>query len=310
MSSKYIVDGKKINLMDENWDILIILDACRYDYFKKVYKKYIKKGTLKKAISPAKHTMEWLAKIFIEYYDDIVYISATPRVNSKLEIEELGFKFDGKKHFFKIIDVWDFGWNENLGTIPPENVTKTFLKIMKKYKEKRFILHYKQPHAPYIGKKYRKYISKKHMERVDKILEDIGNFKKFAEKIILKIFGISIGWRILNFLYKGPTSQTCAIYLKEGWKGVREAYKENLEFVLKNLKEIIDNFKGNILITSDHGEFLGEYRCYGHLEMMRKPENIEVPWLKIDGEKKSKIKFTEKDRLIKRISELKIKNKI
>ena len=50
MNSYYIVDGKKINLVEESWNYLIILDACRYDFFKKVYKKYleceVKKGNL------------------------------------------------------------------------------------------------------------------------------------------------------------------------------------------------------------------------------------------------------------------------
>jgi len=33
MSEPYIVDGEKRYLLKENWDVLIILDACRFDYF-------------------------------------------------------------------------------------------------------------------------------------------------------------------------------------------------------------------------------------------------------------------------------------
>jgi len=40
-------NSKIINIMDEKWNYLIILDACRYDYFLNNYKKYLN-GKLKK----------------------------------------------------------------------------------------------------------------------------------------------------------------------------------------------------------------------------------------------------------------------
>ena len=54
-------------VMTENWDYLIILDACRYDYFKKYYNKYLTGGILEKAISPATWTLEWAEKNFKSY---------------------------------------------------------------------------------------------------------------------------------------------------------------------------------------------------------------------------------------------------
>ena len=37
-------------IANEDWRILIVLDACRYDYFKRNYKRYLE-GDLKKGIS-------------------------------------------------------------------------------------------------------------------------------------------------------------------------------------------------------------------------------------------------------------------
>ncbi|GAH33181.1 unnamed protein product, partial [marine sediment metagenome] len=47
--------GKQVDLMHSvDWDVMFIIDACRFDYFKKYYKEiFHNKGELKKAISPA-----------------------------------------------------------------------------------------------------------------------------------------------------------------------------------------------------------------------------------------------------------------
>ena len=65
---------KKIDILKDNWKVLIILDACRYDSFKKYYKKFLK-GQLKKNISCATWTLEWLEKTFTKKYNDIIYVS-------------------------------------------------------------------------------------------------------------------------------------------------------------------------------------------------------------------------------------------
>ena len=41
------------------------------------------------------------------------------------------------------------GWRDKLGSVPPNEVNKSFFRIEKNYNNKRFILHYIQPHEPY-----------------------------------------------------------------------------------------------------------------------------------------------------------------
>ena len=66
----------KHSIFRENWKNLIILDACRYDFFKKA--NYIR-GTLQKTFSVASHTLPFCRKTFTkEKYDDIVCISTNP----------------------------------------------------------------------------------------------------------------------------------------------------------------------------------------------------------------------------------------
>ena len=38
----------RVEIVKEKWDYLIILDACRYDYFQDVYKKYLQGELFKK----------------------------------------------------------------------------------------------------------------------------------------------------------------------------------------------------------------------------------------------------------------------
>ncbi|KXB07236.1 hypothetical protein AKJ52_00715, partial [candidate division MSBL1 archaeon SCGC-AAA382C18] len=76
------VYGKQVNLIKEKeWDCLIILDACRFDFFREVYKNYLD-GELYKVISEGSQTSEWVRKTFRKEYFEAVYVSANPYVNS------------------------------------------------------------------------------------------------------------------------------------------------------------------------------------------------------------------------------------
>jgi len=64
--------GKILNIMEEEWDYLIILDACRYDYFSAFWKNYFD-GELEKRVSLGSCMLEWCLKSFKGYYP-VIYI--------------------------------------------------------------------------------------------------------------------------------------------------------------------------------------------------------------------------------------------
>lgn len=296
----YIVNGKIRNIIEEKWKYLIILDACRYDFFKKVYRNFFLNGRLSKGISPATTTMEWLIKVFPNFYSDIIYISSNPYINSKMEVRDIyGFQFDARKHFFKIIDVWKWGWNKELRTVPPCNVNKWVLRIKDRYKNKRFIIHYSQPHGPYIGEKYLKFIKKIERRETLKLVKISNSYKwseirKRIKEIIHRKLGIFTLWELYRIFRIPSIDQSILIYMDQGIKGIREAYEENLKLVLKEVKKLIDVLDGTILITADHGEYLGEYGFYGHGIFPHYPPVVEVPWFIIKRRKKErKILFSE-----------------
>jgi len=67
-----------------------------------------------------------------------------------------------------------------------------------------------------------------------------------------------------------------------GWVELRGYYEESLEEVLRMLKRRREVFKGKVVVTSDHGELIGEHGCYYHgAEGSKYPvtaELHEVPW--------------------------------
>lgn len=320
----YKVDGEIKNLIEENWDYLIILDACRFDFFRDLYRNYLD-GDLKKAVSPATTTMMWLDKVFKDYHEDIVYVSANPYINSKVEItgQYRGSKFNGKKHFFKVVDAWKFGWDEQLGSIPPNSVNDALFKIKESYnyKNKRFILHYMQPHEPYISKDYIRYIKEVYIRRREGTNKrangklDTSNrttarkILNSAGKAISRIFGIEITWKITKLVQGSIASQPIAIYAEEGMNGLRKAYAENLKVVLESVQELVETVSGNILVTADHGEYLGEHGKYGHGLVPRYPPITEVPWLIIEENKPKQKKVIEKEIIKERIKGLKERGK-
>ena len=136
------------HIMEQDWDYLIVLDACRYDYFSMFHNIFFQ-GTLKKIESPGTCTPEWCNKTFTKTYPDVVYISANPHITSQHKS-----KFNASNKFHKVVDVWHDGWSELRGTVYPRIVNFYFFKTLGNLPNKRYIIHYLQPHAPYLSEKY------------------------------------------------------------------------------------------------------------------------------------------------------------
>lgn len=281
--------------MNKEWDHLIVLDACRYDYFAKLYHNFLA-GNIKKAVSLAFKTEYWCKKNFTTYYEDVVYVSSNPIINSKVEV--LGF--DAKEHFFDIIDVWNWGWDEKQGVVPPDQVNKGVMEAKRKYPEKKLIIHYMQPHAPYLRPgKGEEFIS---FCNSPEILVGKSNQKKESKglrgvlsKAKNKIFYLgSSAWDLIpNFLpcqrllwkireafgFSSRNPEEIALR-KLGEEEVHLAYEETLLYVLKYVSELVDNLRGKIVITADHGELLGEGGEYGHATGPTS-KLLEIPYFEV-----------------------------
>lgn len=277
----------KVNIINEKWDYLIILDACRYDYFESMYADYIE-GKLSKRISAGTNTGQWRDENFPGCYDDVVYISANPHFCQNIAVGG----YTAGEHFHKVYEVWRDGWKG--GLVLPELVTKTAADIVGKHPGKRFIIHYLQPHTPYIilGEDARGY-EQSHGQAGRCIIgeEDYKNAPKYKRKILnmlLKVFkgnnllGNHPEWHLRKWLKLPPRSPMEFVLREYNQKVLKSAYKANLRFALVQVAELLKYLSGRIIVSSDHGDLLGEGKCYAHPSNSDNPILFEVPWLVID----------------------------
>ena len=200
-----------------DWDTLIVLDAARYDFFKRTNKF---KGELMKCESPAVHTWLWMEEMFPDYYD-LTYFSAHPFIGPK-RFE--GYPYQACEHFREVVPIWQFGWNNRLGTVHPGTVGEV-LKIRAESRPyERAIVHYMQPHGPWIG-----------------------------------TYKWLVPWSLAAHNKSGLLGDAIAEIVRPSHSHMKLIYKSNLELVLKSLKKYKDYFVGKTVITSDHGEMLGEF---------------------------------------------------
>ncbi|MFW6041321.1 MAG: hypothetical protein ACOC85_05745 [Thermoplasmatota archaeon] len=234
-------------VMEREWDFLIVLDACRYDMFKE--NNFIE-GDLKKINSTGSSTTKWIKNNFDGKYKDTVVVSSNPHL-SQLRLK----KIIGHNPFFHIENVWDYGWDEDLNTVPPHAVNEGAKKIIDQYKDKRIIIHYMQPHYPFIGEHQ---IIHSGVDSLRK--EGLGDGKERNKE-------------------RNPWDD-----LAEGEIDLDEfmkAYNSNLKLVLKYVQKLLPHLNGKVIITSDHGNCIGEMGLHGHPGGFNIKPLIEVPWFQV-----------------------------
>lgn len=248
-----------INYRERDWDNLIVLDACRYDIFQDSYEDTRKlDGELKKVHSNASHTWNFLKKNFRNDNSDTVYVTASPMATGYGE------------HFHDIDHVWKRKWNNQKRTVLPKDVTEAALKANERYPNKKILIHYMQPHYPFIGEKAED-------------LEVMGSFEYGSRE------NPSI-WERMQF--ENLDRQK-----------VIAAYKENLQEVISELAKLEEELEGKTVVTSDHGNLLGSkvglapMKIYGHPPGVRDEELRSVPWLELSTKKRKEVEKEEKDKV-------------
>lgn len=247
---RLMCDQDGIDVPSQDWDNLIVLDACRADLFEKTID--FDRENYKRVISKGSSTIEWLEKNFKgrKFYDTI-YVTANPYVSLKVS-----------DSFYKIIEVWKTAFNEEVGTVLPRDVMKYALESFEE--DKRLIVHFMQPHYPFLTMRMDWKDCVKFMR-----IEALYGSDYLREKVNLKKHPIDV--------YEAL--QMGLIDKNKVWKG----YKSNLELVWKYARKLIEKLPGKTVVTSDHGEMMGErilllpIRGYGHPRGLRNPELIEVP---------------------------------
>lgn len=135
--------NREVDIMEKDWDNLLLLDACRYDILNSISNQEVEK-----VISVAGRSSEFIEKAMNgkELYDT-VYISSNPHVEMTLD----------NNVFHDVVKTYGESW-ENQRTnshtkFHPENVYNIAKDSLESYPNKRIVVHFMQPHGPYFGKK-------------------------------------------------------------------------------------------------------------------------------------------------------------
>lgn len=248
-----------IDVMALDWDNLLVLDACRADDFERMV------GTsqfddYQVVTSRASATPEWIETNFEgRTFGDTVYVSGNPWV-SKIAPDA----------FHDIKNIWleDYKIEQkelsgadtlaDLGipfeeTVTAERVNEAARHAAAEHDDKRLIVHYIQPHAPYIG-------NSDGSTKDDIPPYHPGEHLRFGE----------VDHQV-----------------------IRKLYRENLEYVWQHASRLVEELEGRTVVTSDHGEMFGErlfsflpFRGYDHPIGLHSSELIEVPWAVVDGSRR------------------------
>lgn len=238
-------------LLERDWDVAVLLDACRYDLFEETVADHPLDGTLEKRRSVQSATPGYLREnVGDDDHHDLVYVTANPYVATMFDEDQ----------FHAVDNVWRDGWDDDLQTVPPETMADRAIDALEAYPNKRVLVHFNQPHAPFVGEKR---LGGRNYSAIRE--EALGGDRPDPEERRPTPF---------ERLARGEVTKD------EVW----EAYRSNLERALPPVERILEATDGRTVVTSDHGNALGEWatpfpiRVYGHPLNVFIPALVDVPY--------------------------------
>jgi hypothetical protein len=194
-------------------------------------------------ISVASHTKDFIRKSFESPpYDDIVYVTGNPQLSDPILEDLLGTS----EVFHEKYDVFETDWNENEKTVLPEPMARNALNARKLFPDKKVIVHMMQPHYPFVNSDLN-YGGQTNCEEVVEGHEKESVWNKAGKAEIKR---------------------------EEVWN----AHRQNLEYVMPHVKKLAENVEGRTIVTSDHGNLVGENYLYGHPRELNLKYLRKVPW--------------------------------
>lgn len=227
-------------IYERDWDVLLVLDACRADLMAEVADEYSFVDTTS-STSVAGGSKRWMKRNFVENPDsairDTVYVTGNPFSEEMLS----------HRPFENMEEVWKYAWDEELNTVPARALTDVAIQQHRKRDPERMIVHYMQPHHPFVPNPLDSGMNRDDLKNPDRTIWD-----KLRDGEI----DPDVAW---------------------------EAYRDNLRYVLDDVELLLENLDAErVVISADHGNAFGEWGVWGHgdipIESIR-----EVPWCVTSG---------------------------
>ncbi len=255
------------NVFSRDWDVLVLLDTCRVDALDEVAPEYNFLQDNNPIWSVGGRSPEWIAKTFSEQYSEKIQNTAYLSANvfseeilknrhheSSLRAEtNLAYRLLSRVPTVDVSTLGSFEYLYNYepigtdgplghkqGGTPPRYVTERAITVSREQDFDRMILHYLQPHPPYVAN----------------AIESGRELEKYE-----------YDW----WGYLGETGD---------YETVWNTYLDELRYALDDIELLLENLDANtVAISADHGEAFGEFWEYGHHTGSINPYVRKVPWV-------------------------------
>jgi hypothetical protein len=228
-------------IWDRDWDLLVVLDACRYDTFEEVSEEVAEdfdflEGELEKIRSSGSHSREWIGRNFGKERPE----DADPKVvDGNYFYTRLGLDEE-----LDTEEAWNYARDQDSGVVLPGPLTDIAVRRGRQEDPDRMVVHYMQPHHPFLGR------------------PELGDYQGPGTASAKRK-------SVWDNLMLGEVNE----------EEVREAYRENLEIVFEDVETLLNNYDAEkAVITADHGNSFGEKGIYGHPWKISMDALREVPW--------------------------------
>lgn len=243
--------GSGIDVMEKDWDNLILLDAYRADYFQE-YSSF--EGKYSTVVSKGNWSLEFIVNNFKgEQYHDTVVVTSNPWYWRRSKLD--GDTFHA---LINSVDIHDPTF------MSPSKTTRAAVEAAKQYPNKRVLVHYMSPHTPHLG------------STSDSFRESFGE-EQFPG--------------MFNLYYRNMISQDV----------LKNSYIDSIRSVESEAQKLAAELDGKTVISSDHGENLGEVQ-HGIMQLEHgnaTPECRYVPWLVIESNNRKLVLQDSPDRFDK-----------
>lgn len=268
------INGLGDRIWDDEWDICVVLDACRADLWSELttdYPRYRQSNDWGWSVGSA--SQEWYGQTFDPEADLGVDLSTIGVVSAN---PFAGKSSSWKHHYlrgatplhergFAFVDyVFEDSWGcevegKYLDVTHPGDVTDRAWEAWQREDVEKLVVHYMQPHIPFRSRPG--WFGKR---------EELENFGEAdAEE----------GENTWKQLRDGNLPED------EFWN----AYRDNLEWGLLEVERLREAVHAEILVTSDHGNATGEFGIWGHPPGKHIPSLRRVPWVHVEGAGKENI---------------------
>lgn len=144
VGTDYLRPGYGTPVYEREWDVLLILDACRLDLMEEVAGEYDFVEEVGSHVTVGSSSTAWMENTFTDEYADEVaetaYITANPFSAELLDPED----------FYALEEVWADAWDDELETVRARDVTDRVIQFARREDPTYLVAHYMQPHASFV----------------------------------------------------------------------------------------------------------------------------------------------------------------